>query len=461
MERFFLRNADEWIRAAANIHALDGEARAVLYNNAIVLPGKRKEEVHTNDGVYKGGVCDSSFNFIAGMTRSRTNPNANMNCASSYVPDDEVDVRHESVVFGGVMFHHFGHALLETMSRLWYFAENPDEKRKVVFIEYYSPHEHSYDETQMLELMGIGKDQIEVIKRPTRFDEVLVPDETIFALSGEYRKEYIKAFEFMAKNTTPASCKKVYFTRSRLDHPQRISMNEEYYEEFFKRRGYSVFAPEQLPLKEQISLAAGAEEFVGSCGTITHLLLFASPNVRATVLNRTPQVLPPQLIVDAARGIEPLYVEATRNVLPTKHVRGVFLFCPNSFFKRYLDATGIEYDQSELEPGDDFDSLVGEYLIRWHSLYSNNYANLLRDESMSDIIEQLGYAIADSAPKNDSYKQADGISWLRINNKRLEEENKRLKRQLSSIKNSKSWRMTKWLRLLFRSIRKNGRHTQV
>ena len=445
-ERFFVSDVSKWRSAGDSIQKLIGEATAEKHCNAIVLPPRKIEAIKAFNGVYEGGVCDERFKFLAGHIRSMSNKKENWCCASSYRPEGEVIRRHESVIFGGVVFRHFGHALLDTTSRLWYVARNLGDTRKIVFLDYGWPFADPFDFFQLFDLMGISRDRIEIVSQPTQFDEVVIPEEAIHPLSGEYKPEYMETFDLIRRNAAPSSVKKVYFTRSSFR--KQDCLNERYFEEFYQRRGFKVFSPEQLSFEEQISLVAGADEFVASVGTMTHLLLFAQPSVKATILNRSTDCVRPQLVVDNVKGIRPYYVEAVRNVLPTRHTAGAFLFAPNRFFRRYLEETGQAFDESELELGPDFPLLVSEYLAMWFHAYSSGRASMLKEQTMSSVIQSVGSALLDVDSFSEEYAEANLITPLKKEVASLKSENKKLKKELEAMRNSKSWRATAWIRRL-------------
>ncbi|HJK01567.1 MAG TPA: glycosyltransferase family 61 protein, partial [Methanocorpusculum sp.] len=369
LSRLFVHDVEKWQQNCQCSHEIE-HARVHSYSNAVVLPIQRNWEFKTPDGVYQGGVCSSDFEFIAGHVRQFGAEHSNWNCDEAYtVPHKDVVYRDEKVVFGGCLIDHFGHALLEGTSRLWYLLDAPEDV-KIVFLRYQQKTQTPFDALKFVELMGVDMSRVEVITEPTQFKEIIVPDETIFALNA-YRPEHIRVFDAMRAHVPAHSdTTKVYLSRRKFSY--RTSLNEEYYEEFFSRRGFTVIYPETLPIEEQIAYIAGADEIVTMMGSMAHLLLFAKPDVKATILNRSGQCLVPQIIVDQARGIEPYYVDAYINPLPVPHVTGPFLFGPNRFFQAYLDERGIDYDLDELQIDKNMlCSFSVSFIEEWAKLYAN------------------------------------------------------------------------------------------
>ena len=317
-------------------------AKVVEYKNAIILPPK-KESNTTFDGIFKGGVVTEDFTFITGKKRHK-NPKFNYSCYDSYKVEDEIKESKEEVIFGGIIMDHFGHAILETFSRLWYVVKNKKDKRKIAFIKYAEIRNYHYE---LLRLMGIPKERIIIIEEPTKFKSILIPDETIQAW-GEFKKEYTYIYEEISKNVKKKNEKKIYLTRTQLE--ERFDCNEEYFEEFYKKRGYKIIAPEKLSVEDQIAYLSGCEDLVCTLGTLSHLALFMKKGSKLTILNRTPNnVLEPQLIIDEAKKLKVIYVDALLNVLPSPHTAGCVCMYPNELFKGYLIDNKIDFEENELE----------------------------------------------------------------------------------------------------------------
>lgn len=208
-------------------------------------------------------------------------------------------------------------------------------------------------------------------------------------------------------------------------------------------------------------------------GSMAHLLLFAKPTVKATILNRSGQCLTAQIIVDQARGIEPYYIDAYLNPLPVPHVKGPFLFGPNRFFKAYLDERGIEYEPGEIvmdnvEMRNQMDAFVDE----WKHLYANPKQRRLPgrfpaadiDYYAQDCAEYYSHYVSELVSGHDaavrlmsnepqSKRERESVQRLEATIKRLEASNATLAADLEKsrdevkhLRNSKSWKITAPLR---------------
>lgn len=466
---FFVHDASLWTKRNVS-HRLE-PAQVHSYKNAIVLPCvlNTDESVRPKE-VYKGGVCSADFEFIAGCIRKHGVQHTNLNCDEAYaVPRTEIVYRDETVIFGGCLIGHFGHALLDSTARFWYLLNAPTDN-KIVFLRYNVSNEAYFDALKFVELMGIDMDRVEVISTPTQFREVIVPDQAIYGVNA-YRPEHVQTFEKIKSVIRPHTTEKIYLSRTQFNW--RVSLNEQYYEDFFARRGYTVIHPETLPIEEQIAYISGADEIVTTMGSMAHLLLFAKPTVSATILNRSREYLMQQTIVNQVRNVEPYYIDAYVSPLPTAN-RGPFLFGPNRFFKAYLDERGISYDAAELNI--DCSSLIDDsavFLQEWKRLYVDEHISpgKYRKKDIfycgEDYMQMVAQLVGDDADDPDGFlftrslrsKDAE-IKKLKASNTKLKEANRKLKEsnaaltadlkksrsEVRHLRNSKSWKITAPLR---------------
>ncbi|KAB7789708.1 glycosyltransferase family 61 protein [Bifidobacterium leontopitheci] len=465
VQRLFVHDMKKW-QANCRSHEID-HAQVREYERAIILPLRKKPEFDTRDGVFAGGCCSENFDFIAGRRRRFTSEHANFDVDSAYkVASEDIVYRDETVVFGGCLINHFGHALLDGTARMWYLTDAPDNI-KIVFLRYPYESKVPFDALKFVELMGIDMNRVEVIDAPTQFAKVIVPDEAMYPADA-YRSEYIRTFDCIRDRIEPKDCRKLYMSRRRFQ--LRPTLNEEYYESFFERRGYTVIFPETLSIEDQIAYVAGADDIVTSIGSMSHLLLFAKSTVTATILNRSTQCLPGQIIVNQVRGIEPFFVDAFRNPLPVPHVSGPFLFGPNRFFKAYLDERGIAYEDGELHMDAELiRKLNDDFLHMWNEAYADNRSQLSMFKEGTIRFYAEDYAAFASAmvmgkeakirrviavPKTVEQLNAE-VRNRDAEIARLESELRKSRAEVKKLRNSKSWKVTAPLRALMRLFGEN------
>lgn len=395
MERFdvekhvFVENMNKAKSIFGKDWSLPNKAPEVLeLDGGIVLPLRKRENVQVSNEAYEGGVCDKDGNFVAGNRRKLEKEICNLSCARAYPIPERVNERHETVIFGGILYWHWGDNWNEYLpARLWYLGEHPDTPYKFVFLS--SLYKGGFTMYNVLEAIGIPRERMEIITEPTRFDKIIVPEESVYNFSG-YRPQMIRFYDYVRSLVQPGAYKKIYLSRRAYEDQDVV--NEEYYEEFFKRRGYHVVYPEKLPILEQISLMAGAEEVACTYGTISILTYFCRPHTRVTVLNRCRGMSIYTVYMRLlARELDLYVVDACLDFLPTTELgRSIYFFGPTVYWKRYLDSAGIAYDPDEVSFDLHVRPKIYDYLAQWAKNYSMSERYwLIRNTSLIDVVDSM------------------------------------------------------------------------
>lgn len=452
-KRIFVEKEEPYLEIVKQNYCIDKKIEVTEVENGIILPAEIKCK-NSLEGVYAGGVCDKDFNFIAGINRGKGI--SNLTVLDSYIVEKE-DIKYsdEEIIFGGVLFGHFGHCFLEALSRLWYIIKYPDKRNlKIAFLVYNRQKKIPNWTYELLSLLKISREQVIIITEPCQYKKIIVPNESIYAHEAYY-KEYITIYDEIRKNVTPKKVEKLYLTRTKLENCYDV--NEKFYEEFYQKRGYEVIAPEQHTIKEQIEYIAGAKEIVCSIGTLSHLALFAKNRTRVIMLNRVNSfIVKPQILINHARKLDYYIIDATLQILPICHAHGNCLFYPTKYFKEFLKRENIPYDEEELKV--EKEKVIYEYLLAWTRKYSEitSYKTIASLEPF-DFVNSLSKELLNKElSQNDFFNETNNIvaKNIYINKcKKLEiEYNNLLKKyndlnvKYSKIINSKSWKVTKPLR---------------
>ncbi len=124
----WIKKKNNWNEALQRDYFSPRTLKAESIPNGIVLPPKGDA----------GGVCDSQNKWVAGLTRTTENASFKpgwFGYLKAYsVKKEELIQREESVVFGGILVDHFGHCLIDSLNRSWWFLQNPNDSRKIVFV---------------------------------------------------------------------------------------------------------------------------------------------------------------------------------------------------------------------------------------------------------------------------------------------------------------------------------------
>ncbi len=369
---------------------------------AIVLPAVKELKYP-----YLGAcVCDSQNQWVAGLTRTTENAVAPfhpgpLGFLKSYpVEKERLIYRDELVVFGGVLIEHFGHFLIECLSRLWWFLQNPNDSRKIVFV-YANPWNRGGGQngfiSQLLTLLGLEKERYEIIEAPTQFKEILIPEECA-RLWWDYTQEYNLIYDTLIANARKEA-EVPLFHRLYLTHSQwgggSQCVNEDIFEAFFQTLGFRILPPEKFSLAEQILYLNNAQEVVTTMGTLSHLALFCRHKSFFAVLTRKrDKVVAPQALIFQARNLNGHIVDANNNFLHTFHERGPAQLVMNENFQNFVreiwggGAFLLSQEFSKKFRTDD-------YLHQWAKYYStpNNFKKI-QHLSAFDFVSRMAYELS-------------------------------------------------------------------
>lgn len=452
MKKFYLDDEEKWEKAFAKDYSLE-EPKIEVLKDGVVLPLK-KIKANAYDGIFGGGVADENLKFVGGLIRKINSKDCNYSCIDTYeVDESSIKKRDEKVIFGGVIYPHFGHALLDSLSRLWYYVENPDPKKKIVFVQFSTCKNWFYSFT---DLLGIKKEQIEIITEPTRFSEIIVPDQTMYSYSN-YREKYQIIYQKMRESVTPSPFKKIYLTRTKL--PKHDCVNEEYFEQYFEKLGYEIIAPEQYSIEEQIAFLAGADTVVCVMGTLAHLALFCKPDTHFIILNRTQQLNFPQILVSKVSKTKYTFIDVSMNFLPTMHANGSFLIGPTSYWQEYVKDHHLPKDDFQMT-----EQLCYAYLKNWCDNYSkpSKYPSIATKDISTLVIGMNQVFYSKKITRDHLFKDDNFVPTYEEYKKEIQKNQKdmaslvqklqKAEYKLKRIENSRTWKWTKPFRMLNKGI---------
>ena len=219
-------------------------------------------------------------------------------------------------LYGGQLWYHFGHFLVETISRLWALDEIGDKLESIVFIPKRPAKSHALKSYQreFFELLGIDL-PVRILDAPTRVEKLVVPGQG-FGL-GDIAAGTDKFRAYMAGSFAPGiqadGPERLYLSRSRLGGQEGGIVLEDALESNLEASGYTVYHPQTETIDQQIARYRAAQSVVGPDGSAFHLFGFvAKPAQRAAVvLRRNSNVfLGLDRQIRHFAGIEPVLVDA-------------------------------------------------------------------------------------------------------------------------------------------------------
>ncbi|HRM73091.1 MAG TPA: glycosyltransferase 61 family protein [Paracoccus sp. (in: a-proteobacteria)] len=240
--------------------------------DAVICPA----ETHADTpGVWADGDVEEAATWRGGIR---------LTGALTEIPEvtAHLDGRH---MWGGIYFGHFGHFLVETISRLWAVRQagaqgvlfTPRHGRLQSFVTY---------QKELIDLV-LPRTEVRIIREPTRVEELVIPGQgfglgKISAGTAQFRAFIREALA----DIEPADIENVYISRTRFGGKGGI-INEQRLERLLEAEGYTAVHPERLSLREQFSIFKGARNILGLDGSAFHVLGYvANPDQRAGIIIR-------------------------------------------------------------------------------------------------------------------------------------------------------------------------------
>lgn len=213
-------------------------------------------------------------------------------------PEDVLDAPRARLpgryLYGGPLYHHFGHVLVDAIIRLWAYdpAIHTDGVIFPLVLANARPAHPDYF-FEICRSFGIARDRIRIIDTPTTVEAVHFAEPGSVLGSGPepWYPERLRRVEADFLDRAPADLKtheRLFFGRRHL-HSGSL-MGEGYFAARLARRGFHAIQPERYPLAAQIRLLKAAREIVFTEGSAVHLaeVTAALSAERVAILLRRP-----------------------------------------------------------------------------------------------------------------------------------------------------------------------------
>jgi hypothetical protein len=201
------------------------------------------------------------------------------------------------VIYGGILFNHFGHFILESLSRYWILKNLNNVK--------IAWHVRGQDQIlnwqkEIFNLLNIDTDNFIIINQPYIFENLMLasPGYIMNTKANNFHLSTLK-IQSQEKNEKLKS-KKIWLSRSNLKEYFGGVNNEKELEKILLDEGFEIVFPEKLNVTEQLDIYSQAEVLAGFEGSAFHSIVFlSSPPPLIIILQRRIQGIHPNYITIA------------------------------------------------------------------------------------------------------------------------------------------------------------------
>ena len=331
------------------------------FSNAIILPLQRFESDSLLFG--RGGVVNNQGIYID----SSAIPNR-VQGTYNYSYCERID---EKVVYCGFFVNQWGHFLIESISRLWYFLENdPTIDHYVFFVKNGEKTNISGNYREFLQLLGVW-DKLVFINEPTQYKEVVIP-ELSYSRMNYYSEQYKNLFKIVslaAQTNLEESPSKIFLSRSKIKNIEKKEFGLKIIDSFFQKNGYTILHPEQLTLTELITYLGRADEIATLSGSIHHNLLFTQDNKKIVIIERSVLNNEIQVDINRMKSFDAIYVDANIPIYPVSVGVGPFIMAYNNYMKDFSHSRNYEPIDKRIQSGKTLKKFFKQYIICYHNTY--------------------------------------------------------------------------------------------
>ncbi|GGL57670.1 glycosyltransferase family 61 protein [Wenxinia marina] len=193
-------------------------------------------------------------------------------------------------MFLGPLFGHFGHFLVESISRIWAYGALKDRIDGVLYVPKFQNRPGHVMNVYRPFLQALGVDcEMRNIEDPTRVERLYVPGQGfgMFQMiegAPEFR-DFVRAHA--GKGIAPQGAEKIYVSRSALPPVRGSILGEALLEERLKAEGYEVFHPQKHSHAEQIAAYRAARQVIAvDCSPLHLLALVGHADQKVAVIAR-------------------------------------------------------------------------------------------------------------------------------------------------------------------------------
>lgn len=291
----------------------------------------------------------------------------------------DVEYLDETVIYIPIIPKHWGHFLIDVVSRLWIFCDKTYDTahKKIYYCAWnWGGQGLSGNYLKFLQYLGIA-DRMILLTKPVRAKEVWIPSYTM-SYCDTYDEAYKLPFMHVIAQINQSQAvqglepaEKIYFTRTALPTSRLKEIGEKEIEDCMAQNGFRIFSPEKLSLEEQIFYINHCSIMAAMSGTIMHNIVFAGEQTKLYIFNRTCVPNPPQLMLNRLYSNE-VYDVDVYQADTLKHPRdygsGPFWVTVNENMKHFCCDLGMHVPEVDAEKKDFGRQIKYQYALAYYGL---------------------------------------------------------------------------------------------
>ena len=201
---------------------------------------------------------------------------------------------------------------------------------------------------RVLQILDVDISQLRQIVRPTKFQNIVLPDESFFCypnsatrfFTDEYRETVERIKNYAQKNFTPLEDKKYYFFHG------IHQFGEERVAKYFESKGYKIILPFNIDLDTELNILANCESFASTLGSCAHNMIFMKENSQAIFIPRSCYLTDYQNALNDFQDMEITYIDSTLSLFQPEN-GGPFCYIISDRLKKFFgdECTGEYSDE--------------------------------------------------------------------------------------------------------------------
>lgn len=259
-----------------------------------------------------------------------------------------IEYPNQTVLFAGYLDPHWGHFLMDSLSRLWPVFSSNIIFHKIIFASpFKSIKDYAPNIREALHLAGI-EDKIELINTPHRFANLAISQRAISPRHFACQEANLVfdairqcALRDKTEEKEIQTTRGIFMSRSHLPKASANEPGIKWLDKYFENNDFEVIYPERLSLSELIVKMHGAETVIAMSGSLPHNLVFGRSGTRTWIIEKTPVINNYQVGIDRLRELDVTYIDASALIWTTSAGLGPFIVYPNALFCKFANSENL------------------------------------------------------------------------------------------------------------------------